>query len=99
MAVRKDTSIAFPVNTNLEDMVFHYLSLFNAHGVKHSLPNCTSPYNKLTKGVKEAQDRLLLDFQKVNDLLWKFKNEYGDVEVADMKVTGNSVRISFILGK
>lgn len=99
MGIRKDTTIAFPVNTNLEDLVFHYSALFNAHGVKHSLPHCTTPYKKLTNAVKESQDRLLRDFERVNELVYQFKNEHGDVEIADMKVTGNSVRISFILGK
>jgi|AGFT01.1.fsa_nt_gi hypothetical protein len=99
---RHDITVAFPVNTNLEDFVFHYAALFAAHGVKHNLPACTSPHTRLTNAVKESQDRLLRDFQMVNDRLYQWKNEVhlnGDIEVVEMKVTGNSVRISFNIGK
>lgn len=95
---RQDINIAFPVNTDLDDLVFHYSALFSAHGVKHDLPPCTSPHKRLTNAVKESQERLLRDFQMVNDHIYGWKNEPRDVEVVDMKVTGNSVRISFNIG-
>jgi len=95
---RKDINIGFPVNTDLDDLVFHYSALFSAHGVKHALPPCVTPNKRLTNAVKESQERLLRDFQMVNDHLYQWKNAPKDIEVVDMKVAGNSVRISFIIG-
>jgi len=99
MLQNKTIEIAFPLNTNLDDFVFHYQALLNAHGVKNNLPNCVPTGERLTNALKESHDHLLQDFKNVDAHMYRYKAEFGDVEITDMKIVGNRAYIMVALGR
>jgi len=99
MSQTKTSVISVPVGTDIESLVFHYTALFNAHGVRHTIPTMPHQQRPLHHGVEESQRRLLQDFKNVNLELYQFKNIYGDVAIEDMKVIGNTAHIIYSLGK
>jgi len=94
------TIINFPLNTDLDNFVFHYRALFNAHGIKNVLPdNTNSKYEKLHNGIPKHQQMLEQDFKEMDLQLYRMKNDHGNVEVKDIKIMGNKAHVYFKVGK
>lgn len=99
MVQSKTVIVNFPVGTSLDNFVYHYASLLNAHGIKNKLPNAVQEYTELTHALPEMRTMLLNDFKMANMEMYDFKNLHGNVELIDMKVVGNKAHLSFKLGK
>ena len=95
-----DRVINFPSNTNLDNMVSYYRSLFNAQGIKNNLPDIqldeTKPFGN---ALDESDFSLKKDFADVNRWLYNLKNEHATVEIADFIIRGNKAIIRVKIGK
>lgn len=107
MAKSKTVIVNFPVGTDLDNFVYHYAALLNAHGIPNALPNTVQKYTELTHPLPEMRNMLLHDFKMANSEIYKFKNDQtkgfnlasGDVRLSDMKIVGNKAHLIFKLGK
>lgn len=99
MAKSKTVIVNFPAGTDLDNFVYHYASLIEAHGIKNTLPKAVQKYTQLTHPLEEMAKMLLHDFKSANSEIYAFKNEHGDVELHDMKIVGNKAHLIFKLGK
>lgn len=107
MAKSKTVIVNFPNGTDLDNFVYHYAALLNAHGVPNTLPNAVQKYTELTHPLPEMRTMLLQDFKMANAEIYKFKNDQtkgfdltnGAVTLTDMKIVGNKAHLIFKLGK
>lgn len=96
---RQTLRINFPANTDLDQFVYHYRALFDAHRIKNNIPETTTIEPRLRNALPELQRQLEQDFKSVNALIYQLKSEYGRVELHDMVMAQSHCTFHFNVGK
>lgn len=91
--------LSAPPGVNIENLLWHYRALLEAHGIKHPIPEVRKEHQKLTHPIPASLYQMQKEFNEFNCTLDEWKAVYGDVEVLDVKVIGVKVMVKVSLGK